>query len=33
MDRISFLEGEIVFEAGPHQVIEQGAAALCAAVA
>jgi hypothetical protein len=31
--RVSFLEDEIVFEAGPHQAIEQGAAVFCAAVA
>ena len=31
--RISFLGDEVVFEAGPHQVIEQGAAVFCAAVA
>lgn len=31
--RISFLGDEIVFEAGPHQLIEEGAAVFCAAVA
>ena len=31
--RISFVGDEIVFEAGPHQVIEEGAAVFCAAIA
>jgi hypothetical protein len=31
--RIRFLGDEIVFEAGPHEAIEEGAAVFCAAVA